>query len=182
MFGIDDIILGATIAGSATSLFGAFGKKNAQDKLLQDELEAEQLRRTQMEYDAARQQRSLIRNAQVTRSITLSNQTSSGASGDGRSSASGGAAGQTQGQQGVASNNIYQNLQIGEKLFDVNKKIAYDKRDIGTSNDIIGLGGMISGSGGALGRIFGGGASAGGEMGGLGANPTEDNFPYGGTF
>lgn len=159
MFGIDDIILGATITGAATSIFGAFGKKKAQDRLTEDEIAGERLRRTQMEYDAMRQQRSLIRNAQMARATGLANQTASGAD-NARSSASGGREGQVQGTAGVQSNSIFQNLKIGEGLFDVNERIAKDKRDIQTGSDIMGLGSMISSMGSPLGRMFGGRGSS----------------------
>lgn len=155
MFGIDDIILGATITGAATSIFGAFGKKSAQDRLTEDEIAAERLRRTQMEYDAMRQQRALIRNAQMARATGLANQTASGAD-NVRSSASGGREGQVQGAAGVQSNSIFQNLQIGEGLFDINERIAKDKRDIQFGQDIMSFGSAISSMGSPLGRIFGG--------------------------
>lgn len=166
MFGIDDIILGAAVTGAATSLFGAMGKNKAQKQLRSDELEAEQVRRTQMEYDASRQQRQLIRNSQVARSIGISNEVNSGSQ---FGSAMGGMTGQQQGQSGVQSNNVYQNLQLGEKSFDINRKIAYDKSDVSKQQDIVGLGQTISGLGQPLSRLSGGiqngspqGASSGG--------------------
>src|SRR5258708_2987457 len=132
MFGIDDIILGATIAGAATSATGALGKASAQKKLNQAQYEEEQLRRTQMEYDSLRQSRQLVRNAQVARSIGLSNEVASGSQ---YGSAAGGLAGQAQGQQGVEGNKIYQNLQIGEQLFNKNFEEAQDKAKIAKQQD-----------------------------------------------
>lgn len=146
------IMLGATISGAATSTFGSFSKSGHQKELLKAQLQEEQLRRTQMEYDAQRSQRQLIRNAQTAASVQRSNAEASGAN---YGSASGGAKGQIQGQYGEMSNQIAQNLKIGEGIFDLNEKEARLKSKIGLDQDVVGLGSTISGMGGSMGRMFG---------------------------
>lgn len=157
MFGIDDIILGATIAGAATSIFGASKKAGDQKKLMAEQLKEEELRRQQMELNSLNERRSMIRNAQVAASIGISNQTNAGAS---YGSAAGGAKGQAQGQLGTALTTNWQNLGIGEGIFNSNEAQARLKQRIGADEGIMGLGGTISSLGGPLGRMFGGTPSA----------------------
>lgn len=158
MFTPDDIILGTTLAGGATGAAGAFGQFNASKKVTADEIEQAELRRSQMELDSQRASRTLIRNAQMTRAIGESNQSQSGAN---WGSAAGGLRGQIQGQTGVESNSIFQNLQIGEKMINSQEKEARDKQAAAAGGGLASLGGSIIKAGGPLGSIFGGGAGAG---------------------
>jgi hypothetical protein len=157
MFGIDDIILGATIAGTATSIFGATKKAQDQKKLMAEQLKEEELRRTQMEFNSLNERRQAIRSAQSAASIGLANQTNAGAS---YGSAAGGARGQQQGQLGTALTTNWENLGIGEGIFNSNEAQARLKQRIGTDEGIFGLGQTIAGLGKPLGQMFGAGPNA----------------------
>lgn len=157
MFGVDDIILGATVAGAATQLFGANKKRGEQKRLMESQLAEEELRRKQMEYDSLNAQRATIRNNQVTQALGLSNQTNAGAQ---YGSAAGGARGQAQGQFGTNMNKLWENLQIGEGIFNENETQARLKQNIGTDEGIMSIGSTISSLGKPLGHMFGGAPSA----------------------
>jgi hypothetical protein len=153
MFGVDDIILGATVAGTATQIFGATQKAGDQRKLMAEQLKEEELRRHQMELNSLNERRQLIRNAQVAQSIGLSNEVNAGAN---YGSAAGGAKGQQQGQLGTALTSNWANLGIGEGIFNSNEAQARLKQRIGTDEGIFGLGSTIAGLGKPLGNMFGG--------------------------
>jgi hypothetical protein len=153
MFGIDDIILGATIAGTATQVFGATKKAQDQRKLMSEQLKEEELRRQQMELNSLNERRQLIRNAQVAQAVGLSNEVNAGAN---YGSAAGGAKGQQQGQLGTALTTNWANLGIGEGIFNSNETQARLKQRIGTDEGIFGLGSTIAGLGKPLGNMFGG--------------------------
>ena len=153
MFGVDDIILGATIAGGATSFFGASKKAKAQKALYKNEIQQNELRKQQMELDALRAQRQLIRNVQMTRAVGEVNQVGAGAN---FGSAAGGLAGQIQGQRGVNENTIWQNLQIGRQMFALQNQAAMFRTQANDAQGIMDIGSAISRSGPALGRMFGG--------------------------
>lgn len=153
MFGVDDIILAATIAGTATSVFGASSKQKDQKKLMESQIREEELRRKQMEYDNLNAQRQLIRNAQVAAATGLSNQTNAGAN---FGSAAGGAAGQRQGQEATGLLKMWENLQIGEGIFNENMIQAKTKQRIGEDEGIMSIGSTIAGLGKPLGNMLGG--------------------------
>lgn len=152
MFGIDDIILGATIAGTATSIFGASDKQRNQKALMESQIREEELRRKQMEYDNLNQKRQVIRNAQVAQATGLSNAVNAGAN---FGSAAGGAAGQKQGQEGTMLTKLWENLQIGEGIFTENMNQARTKQKISEDEGIMSLGSTIASIGKPLGNMFG---------------------------
>jgi hypothetical protein len=146
-------MLGATAAGAITSVLGSHKKHTAQKAVLQDELAAEENRRRQMELNTLNNQRALIRNQQQAQAQGISNANASGASLG--SSAAQGAQGQIQGQAGVESNKLYQNLQIGETAFNINKKMAQDKMKAQEGQSLADLGNMIGGMSAPIGRLTG---------------------------
>ncbi len=152
MFGVDDIILAATIAGTATSAFGASQKSKEQKKLMESQIREEELRRTMMEYENQRSVRDTIRKNQVAAAIGLSNEVNAGAQ---FGSAGAGARGQRQGQFGTTMTNLWENLQIGEGIFNENENQARLKQKIGTDEGIMSFGSTIAGLGKPLGNMFG---------------------------
>jgi hypothetical protein len=147
------------IAGFGLQAYGAFGASSAakdvagaQTQIAGLEMQADQQRRTAMEINARRSMTQNIRSAQVARSLALSAGVNQGAQFSSSVQA---------GEQGAASQGAYanlgtsQNLQLGEKLFDINSDI--DSAKIAESNakakeaEAQAIGGLGKG----LGTVFG---------------------------
>lgn len=117
MFGIDDILGGVGVAGSiAGSLFGGRGRGDAFSERMSGLLSIQQnlLRQTQMNLDANRRKRDIIRQAQV---ATANAEASASNSGALNSSGIEGARAGISGQAGVNYLGVSQNQEIGNQMF-----------------------------------------------------------------
>lgn len=116
-----------SILGLGLGIYGALGASSAAKHIADEEKQiaaleqqADQQRRTAMEISARRYMMQNVRNSQVARSMALSTATNQGAQ---FSSGLAGGYGSISGQTGTNILGISQNLQIGEKLFDINSQI-----------------------------------------------------------
>lgn len=103
-----------TLAGTGLQVVGAMKASSAQDRM-------EKLRKAQMELEANRQRRQIIRQAVVARSEALSNATAQGAQAG--SGLQGGFA-QIGGESGTAVTAVEQNRQLGRPMFDANRALS----------------------------------------------------------
>lgn len=122
MFGIDDALMAASVGGSLVSGFSSlFGKRQdnsqnyqlqAQDMMLATQQNA--LRQNQMNLDAQRRKRDIIRQAQAATAMAENSAANSGAL---NSSSMEGARAGISGQAGVNFLGVSQNQQIGNDMF-----------------------------------------------------------------
>lgn len=125
------ILATAAVAGVGMSAYGTIqsskaAKANAaaQQQMIQQEQQAEALRRQAMELDARRRQLEVVRQQQRARSMGLAAANAQGAMfGSGLQ----GGYGQIAGQSGVNMLGIQQNLGLGQQMFDVNAQISQSK-------------------------------------------------------
>jgi hypothetical protein len=104
------VALAASAVGTVVGVVGATQQASAQKK-------AEELRKQQMNLDATRQRRDILRQSIIARSQALSTATAQGAaSGSGLA----GAYGQVEGQFARGTQAVNQNQEIGGKIFDAN--------------------------------------------------------------
>lgn len=151
---------GAAIYGTVKQNKAAKQQAAAQQQQIQAEQQAEALRRQQMELEARRRQREIIRNQQKARAMALATSTNQGAAlGSGLQ----GGYGQIAGDAGTQQLNTAQNLMIGRGIFDANvgvsnAKMAYASAssDMATGRTISSLGGTIMSLGPTLKNIGGG--------------------------
>jgi hypothetical protein len=111
---------GASIYGAIEGSKAANKKYQSEQAIAQYEMQANQQRRLAMELNARRRQRETVRTAQQAQANAMSAATSQGAQFG--SGLQGGLAG-VSAQSATAQEGIYQNLQIGEKLFDIDQNI-----------------------------------------------------------
>lgn len=121
------IQLGAGIAGGLTQ--ASFGRKEReiQQQELVTQNQIQEQRRTAMELSARRLQTENVRNAQVARSMALSAGANQGAQ-FGSGVASG--MGQANAQAAYQNMGVSQNLQIGEKIFDLNEQLGDERTEL----------------------------------------------------
>jgi hypothetical protein len=112
--------VGASIYGGIEGSEAANKKYQSELAIAQNEQLANQQRRLAMELNARRSQRQVVRTAQQASANALSAATNQGAQFG--SGLQGGLAG-VSAQSATAQEGIYQNLQIGEKLFDYDQNI-----------------------------------------------------------
>ena len=125
------LVAGAAIVGAGLTAVGGIGaaksaKRQAQiqQQMIQTEMQIEAQRRQAMEIDAARKRLEAIRAGQFARSMALTTATSQGAGGgSGLQGAFGGVSGQT----GFNLLGIFQNLEIGRNIFDLNQQLSQQK-------------------------------------------------------
>ena len=108
-------LLGLGLVGSAA---GAAGQAYYTSQASAASRRAERARQEQMRLESMRRMREQMRQAQNANAMSLSRSVGQGAGVAGSNLA--GAYGQTQGALGRASNAEYQNLQIGERIFQAN--------------------------------------------------------------
>lgn len=149
------------------------------------QIDQNEVRRNAMELSSRRQQTENIRNAQLQRSMALTAATAQGAQ---FGSGLGGGIGQISGQANWNALGISQNLEFGQKMFDIDNLINNQKMiqaqagadiagaqgDAATWQGISSFGGNMLGASGTMGNVFKGfgGASAG-------ASATAGGFTYG---
>lgn len=134
-------------AGTATSMYGSYAQHEASVK-------AEGLRERQMQLQNQREQREIIRRAQVAQATSLTNTSSAGTGYQG-SSALPGAFGQIQGHENQQILASEQNLAIGEGLFKTNVQEADAKMISGIGTGASNLGGALLNRSMEVGRLFG---------------------------
>jgi hypothetical protein len=147
------------IAGFGMQAFGAFGAAGAAGQaaaaskaIAQDEMAADQQRRTAMELSARRQSVQDLRMNQRARAMATQNATTQGAQfGSGLA----GGIGSISGQSGNNQLGISQNLQIGENLFNINQQIDAEKMAEADAKSKEATFGAIGGLGKGLGSVFG---------------------------
>lgn len=133
------ITLASTLVGGAISYKGQQDQIKAQQK-------AEKLRERQMNLQAMRERREVIRQSILARSTALAQTTAQGASAVG-SSALGGAYGQISGDKNRQIVAINQNQQIGQGIFKANNQ--YFK-----ASQVVGMGQAVAGAGQAVGTFL----------------------------
>jgi len=160
--------IGMSVVGGVTSMFGASDKADAQQQVLQLQMQQEAERKKAMELNARRESLEAIRKGQTARALALTNATNQGAGGG---SGIQGGYGQIAGATGTRLAGINQNLDIGRNMFNLNQAITGQQMQIADAESMMGFGAGLSSMGGALvnnmgaiGRIgggFGGGANSG---------------------
>lgn len=125
--GFDPFGAAAGLAGLGLEIFGGMQQAdyaNQESQISQKEIgvqqQQDQVRRSAMELSAGRQQTEQVRQNQMARSMALSSTTASGAQ---FGSALGGAYGSISGQTNTNLTGISQNLQFGERMFDLNNSL-----------------------------------------------------------
>lgn len=134
----------AAIIGLGANLIGGYTQMKANEKMVKAQQRAERLRERQMNLQAMRERREVIRNSILARATALTTTTAQGASAPG-SSALGGAYGQIGGDRGRQTLAINQNQEIGQGIFAANRQYHSGTRMMGTGQAISGVGQAVSG-------------------------------------
>jgi len=127
-----------------STLFGGFKQMQGEKEQIKAQKKAEKLRERQMNLQAMRERREVIRQATLARSTALATATSQGAAAPG-SSGLGGAYGQISGEAGRQKVAINQNQQIGQGIFAANRQYFQGSTQIGMGRAVAG-GGQAVGS------------------------------------
>lgn len=138
------------LAGLALSGVGAAVQYSGQQKSLKAQKQAEDLRKKQMELDAARQRREIARKAMISRADALSNATNQGAS---QGSGLQGGFAQIANEAGRSTVAVNQNEQIGKGIFDANMRDFQGRSQAATGGAIGDVGGMFLNNSDLLGRV-----------------------------
>lgn len=151
------VMAGTMAAGIATQAYGASKQYEASKEqaaaskaIYGDEIQQDALRRQAMELSADRQSKEIVRNAQRARAMSLNATTTQGGQTGNVSSALGGSYGQESGQTNTNLLGLYQNLQLGRNMFDLNSLINQQKMVMADASSKMALGQGISGIGGGL--------------------------------
>jgi len=139
--------LGLAAGGAYTSYAAAQDAGDANQSILQQQMEAERLRKQEMEMDARRKSLEIVRQSQVARSMALTNATSQNAQGG---SGLQGGYGQIAGQEGFGLMGVSGALEIGRGMFDINQQIAMYKMQLAQAQTQAALGSGLSSLGGSM--------------------------------
>jgi hypothetical protein len=139
--------LGLTAAGSYMAYKGQQTQAKYQQQAIGLQQEAEAERKKQMNLEAMRRRREIIRQALAARSMALATATNQGASGG---SALGGAYGQISGREGTSILGVNQNQEIGNNLFGINQSILGAYRGASQAGASAAMGSGLASLGGAL--------------------------------
>jgi len=137
----------AGIAGTAVSYAGQQQAASAQKKVLASQQAAEASRQTQMNLDATRKKREILRQAQIARAAAVSTANAQGA---GDTSALEGAQGAIAGQSGVNLTGVAQNQELGNNIFAANAQTGAARIQEAGAGALSAAGSGISSLGGAL--------------------------------
>lgn len=129
------ITLGSAIVGGVMQYQG-------QKKMIQAQQKAERLRERQMNLQAMRERREVVRNSILARATALATTTAQGASAPG-SSALGGAYGQIAGDRGRQTLAINQNQEIGKGIFAANRQYFAGSQTAGLGSAVAGVGSAV---------------------------------------
>lgn len=160
---IELIIAGAGLAMSAAGLFSSYSASQdqaaIQQQMLAQQQAAERERKKLMELDARRKQLEVVRHMQRARSLALTNATRQNA---GLGSGLQGGYGQISGEGGNNLLGIFQNLQLGRNMFDINSRLTalgsqYSQAgsQLAFGQGLTSLGGAFIGNAGKIGDIAG---------------------------
>ena len=150
MIASSTILAGTAIAGLATAGYGAYKNAGEQHKQAGLSAQAEELRKQQMQLEAIRKQREILRTAAQARATANVNATSQGA---GYGSALPGSQAQIQARANEGGTNIRESLGIGEGLFDINKQMAASQGRAATAQGITTIGNALITNAGTIGNI-----------------------------
>lgn len=163
------LMMGAGLAFQGAGMFeSSEGSKEYNESKKREialEQKVDEQRRIKMNLDASRMQMENLRNVQRARSQSLTAATSQGAAGSGSSGLQG-AYGQIKAQGAWNSLGITQNLEIGNKVFDLNAQISQERIQQADANQKMQLGQGLSSFGSSL---FGAGAAFGRLASGFGS-------------
>lgn len=123
----------AGLAGTAAQVVGSMDAAKGAER-------AEELRRTQMDLEATRSRRQIIRQASLARSTALSNATSQGAA---QGSGLQGGIGQIQNEAGGAATASNQNQFLGQQMFGANAQISRGQTTSSIGQGVSSLGGAL---------------------------------------
>lgn len=159
--------VGLGIAGLVGGYSASKENAAAQQQAIAAQQEAERLRKQQMDLDAMRRRREIIRSSVAARSASLATTTAQGAAYEGGSSLPG-AYGSISGRTGVNTLGVNQNQEIGWGIFDAhqNQLTAYSRAAEAQSKQamwggLTQLGGTLISNAGTLGKM---GTLAGGAV------------------
>ncbi len=139
-------------AGLVASAVGAGGQMYYTRQASAASRRAERARQEQMRLESMRRQREIIRQSQVANATSLARTVNQGSGVF--SSALAGAYGQTQGALGRASNTEYQNLGIGERIFQANMDQSVAQGWASTFNGIGQFGQQMMNTAKGVGQMF----------------------------
>jgi len=139
--------IAASVAGTAVAYKGQQQQAKAQKQLIAAQQVAEDSRKQQMNLDATRKKREIVRQAQLARAAAVATANAQGA---GDSSALGGAIGGIEGQTGVNLAGVNQNQQLGNQIFDANAMAGRARASEADGGGMVATGSGISSLGGAL--------------------------------
>lgn len=149
---VGNIATAAGVAGTGLSLIGQTGQMNAQQQLAMEQKKQEDLRQKQMQLEAARQRREIIRQTQISQAIGINNAASSGASLPDSSTLQG-IVGQNQTNQGFGVNSVNQNEAIGNALFASNARESQASSTASLFGGVSNIGQAIASNGLQAGRL-----------------------------
>jgi hypothetical protein len=144
-------VAGLAAAGAGAAINYTASKQNAaaQSQALQAQQQSEALRQQQMNLDAARRRREVIRASVAARSASLSQTVAQGAGGVGGSSLPGAQASIT-GREGVNELGINQNQSIGNSIFSAHQQQLQAYQSAASAQSFGAIGAGLSSLGGAL--------------------------------
>ncbi len=144
---IGAIGVAAGVAGTAISFMGMSAQADAQSKMQQEQKKQEALRQQQMNLEAMRKKREIIRQSQLARATSLSTATNQGGA---ESSGFAGALGTIAGAAGRGTLATGQNQELGNEMFASNARMAGFMGDAQAGGTMSSFGGGISSLGGSL--------------------------------
>lgn len=145
--------VGSAVAGLSISAVSAGAQYQQQSKAADAQKQQERLREKQMNLEADRQRREIIRRTQISQATGINLLGGSGASVDGSTSAVSGIIGQNSGNQGYALNAVEQNTDIGTALFASNAAESSASSSASLFANIGGLGNTLADSNSQIGRL-----------------------------
>jgi hypothetical protein len=125
--------------GFVSSIVGGAVSYRGQKDMVKAQKKAEKLRERQMNLQAMRERRDVVRQSILARSTALATTTAQGASAPG-SSAIGGAYGQISGDKNRQTVAINQNQEIGQGIFKANRQYSEGTLKVGFGQAITGAG------------------------------------------
>jgi uncharacterized membrane protein len=154
MAAITSLVIGAIglgIAGAGTYMQYQGQKKQAeaQEKAIGEQQKAEKARQQQLNLDAMRRKREIIRQSLAARAQALATVTAQGASGQGGSQM-GGATGSISGRTNVNMLGVSQNQELGNNIFAANQGMLSAYRQSAQAGAGVAMGAGLSSLGGAL--------------------------------
>lgn len=139
----------ASVAGTAVGVMASQQQAQAQKKAIAAQQQAEAARKKQMDLDAQRKRREIVKEQIKARSQALATTSAQGANGEG-SSALGGVEGQLSQQAGSATLAVNQNQEIGADIFAANAAGFRAQSQAASAGAMAGFGNGLSSFGGAI--------------------------------